>query len=84
LTVGTVYSVTVPDVVVRPILLVLNSVNQSAPSEPTAMSNGQLLAVGTGYSVIAPVVVIRPILFAVPLYSVNQSAPSGPAVMPIG
>ena len=49
-------------VVMRPILLPLNSVNQSAPSGPAVISNGSLFEVGTGYSVIVPEVVMRPIL----------------------
>ena len=71
-----------PAVVMRPILLPLNSVNHSAPSGPAVMPKGSLPAVGIGNSVITPAVVMRPILLA--LRSVNHSAPSGPAVMPAG
>src|SRR5262245_47220355 len=74
------YSVITPAVVIRPILLVPVSVNQSAPSGPVVIATVPLLA-SKGYSVITPAVVIRPILLAV---SVNQSAPSGPAVIPEG
>lgn len=78
---GMAYSMMVPAVVIRPILLPLPSVNHNAPSGPAVMPAGELFAVGTGYSVITPAVVIRPIL---PPFSVNQSAPSGPAVIPVG
>src|SRR5207248_5340081 len=66
----------------RPILLVLNSVNQMLPSGPVVMKFGWLLEVGTAYSVMIPAGVIRPILL--PLISVNQMLPSGPLVMPNG
>jgi hypothetical protein len=49
--VGTVNSVSAPDVVMRPILLVPYSVNQSAPSAPDVMEIG-LEPAGRGYSVI--------------------------------
>src|ERR1017187_584082 len=65
-----------PAVVIRPILLLLDSANHSAPSGPAAIPAGQANAVGTGYSVMYPAVVIRPILS--PSCSVNHSAPSGP------
>src|SRR5437773_5418334 len=53
---GRTYSVTAPDVVIRPIFLACSSVNHRAPSGPAVMSVGPLRAVGTGYSVItAPV-----------------------------
>src|ERR1035441_9050090 len=71
-----------PAVVIRPILLLLDSANHSAPSGPAAIPAGQANAVGTGYSVMYPAVVIRPILS--PSCSVNHSAPSGPATIPIG
>jgi hypothetical protein len=77
--VGTRYSLIAPAVVIRPILLPLASVNQSAPSGPAVMLSNPLDDVGTGYSLSAPAVVIRPILL--PKYSGNQSAPSGPATM---
>src|ERR1700760_1561219 len=64
----------------RPILLLIISVNHSAPSGPGVMKNGSPLVGGSGDSEITPAVVIRPILL--PFYSVNQIAPSGPAVMP--
>src|SRR5579864_3983507 len=72
------YSVTVPEVVMRPMLLPFSSVNQSAPSGPVVMPLGLEEGVSTGYSMITPAVVMRPIL---PTPSVNQSAPSGPAVI---
>ena len=68
--------------VTRPTLLPLDSVNQIAPSGPTAMSPANASGVGIGYSVILPLVVMRPILL--PRDSVNQSAPSGPATMSVG
>jgi hypothetical protein len=71
-----------PAVVIRPILLVLPSVNHSAPSGPAVIALPPMLAVGVGYSEIVPAVVIRPMLS--PCCSVNHSAPSGPAVMPRG
>jgi hypothetical protein len=68
--VGVGYSVKLPPVVIRPILLVAYSVNHKAPSEPAAMWCGPLFAVGVGYSVKLPPVVIRPILLVT--YSVNH------------
>ena len=61
LAVGIGNSVTTPAVVMRPILLVSLSVNQSAPSGPAAMPKGLLAAVGIGNSVKSPAVVMRPI-----------------------
>ena len=58
--VGTTNSVTLPVVVTRPILPVLDSVNQTAPSGP-AMPTGALSGVGIAISVTLPVV-IRPTL----------------------
>src|SRR5437588_546966 len=69
-------------VVIRPILLPENSVNQSAPSGPAVIPVGSLAAVGTPNSLKLPAVVTRPILL--PDCSVNQSAPPGPAVIPKG
>src|SRR5881296_183562 len=66
----------------RPILLLLDSVNQRLSSAPTVMPMGPLRAVGTSNLVISPVGVICPILL--PEASVNQRLPSGPAVMPVG
>src|SRR5438552_1738643 len=80
LAVGTGNSVKVPPVVMRPILLLDDSVNQRAPSGPVVMSSGTLTAVGMSNSVKVPSEVIRPIL----LPWVNQRAPSGPVVMPSG
>jgi hypothetical protein len=83
LAVGIVNSlVMTPAVVMRPILLPVFSANHSAPSGPTVMPKGWLLAVGIGNSVITSAVVMRPILL--PKVSVNHSAPSGPTVMPKG
>src|SRR5262249_13998859 len=79
---GTGNSVTVPAVVICPMLLLKTSVNHSAPSGPAAMERGWLAALVTLNSVIVPLVEIRPIC---PLTnSANQSAQSGPATMPIG
>ena len=48
--VGKGYSVKLPDVVTRPILLPLSSVNHSAPSGPAVISSGSSLRpVGSGY-----------------------------------
>src|ERR1700731_3351421 len=69
-----------PAVVIRPILL--NSVNQRAPSGPAAIPP-DTLAVGGENSVMTPAVVIRPILLLM-FSSANQRAPSGPAVIPMG
>jgi hypothetical protein len=69
--VGIGYSVMVPAVLIRPILLPSNSVNQSAPSGPAVMPPGSLEAVGIGYSLSVPAVPIRPILSLVD--SVNHS-----------
>jgi hypothetical protein len=74
-----VNSVIAPAVVMRPIFPELNSVNQSAPSDPSVIEKGPLFAVGVAYSVIPPDVVMRPI-FDVP-FSANHNAPSGPAAM---
>ena len=71
--------VSTPAVVMRPILFVLPSPNQSAPSAPATIGPGSESAVGSVNSVMTPAVVIRPTLFAPD--SVNHSAPSGPAVM---
>ena len=48
----------------RPILFVLPSPNQSAPSAPATIGPGRLSAVGSVNSVSTPAVVIRPTLFA--------------------
>src|SRR5438309_11563728 len=66
----------------RPILLLLDSVNQRLPSAPTVIPIGPLPGVATANSVMSPVGVIRPTLL--PQDSVNQRLPSGPAVMPRG
>jgi hypothetical protein len=42
--VGREYSVMLPPVVIRPILLAPPSTNQSAPSDPTVMPKGSLFA----------------------------------------
>jgi serine/threonine protein kinase len=52
LAVGIGYSMTTPPVVILPILLALNSVNQRAPSGPAARNSGRLPAVGSGNSLI--------------------------------
>src|SRR2546428_12924546 len=66
----------------RPILLLLDSVNQRLPSAPSVIPIGPLPGVATANSVMSPVGVIRPTLL--PQDSVNQRLPSGPAVMPCG
>src|SRR5579872_4389006 len=68
------YSVTAPAVVIRPMLLVPPTVNQSAPSGPDVM--GPFIW-GTTNSVMVPLVLMRSIL---PGW-VNQIAPSGPDVI---
>src|SRR6266536_5921868 len=68
-----------PAVVNRPILLLMLTVKQRAPSGPAVIPLRSLgLEVGTRNSVMTPPVVIRPILGPP---SVNQRAPSDPAVM---
>src|SRR5215813_5586824 len=62
-----------PAVVIRPICLVLSSVNQSAPSGPAVMSRGREIA-RREYSDTAPAGVIRP-TFPCPMSSVNQRLP---------
>src|SRR5579875_1171481 len=79
---GSVVSVIVPDVVMRPIFAPQSSVNHKAPSGPVTIADGKLRAVGIAYSVNAPAVVIRPMLF-VPT-SQNHNAPSGPIVIAPG
>ena len=76
---GIGYSVTMPDVVMRPIFPSPNSVNHSVPSGPATIHQGSPAA---AYSVMEPAVVIRPILSTA--IWVNQSAPSGPTVMAYG
>src|SRR5947208_10436849 len=67
----------------RPILLLLDSVNQTLPSGPTVIPIGPPPGVRPSEnSVITPSGVIRPILL--PQDSVNQRLPSGPAAMPMG
>src|SRR5207249_3811881 len=81
---GIGYSVMLPVTVMRPILFPLfdPSANHSAPSGPTVMPYGWLLAVASGYSRSCPLVSMRPMAF--PPFSVNHSAPSGPAAIPNG
>src|SRR5437899_832499 len=68
--------------VMRPIALLLDSVNQRLPSGPLVIPDGKLLSVGRGNSVTFPSGVMRPMLS--PLDSVNQRLPSGPGVIPCG
>src|SRR5947207_15585959 len=75
---GRGYSVTIPVVVIRPIVLRAAWVNHNAPSEPAAMAVG-MPQHGIPYSVITPLVVIRPIRLG--RSSVNHRAPSGPATI---
>ena len=67
---------------IRPTLLVLDSVNHSAPSGPGVMSAANASGVGSGYSVTLPSTPRRPI--ALPRDSVNHSAPSEPSAMSLG
>lgn len=76
------YSVKVPAVVRRPILLVEFSVNQRAPSGPAVMPIGFGLAVGIVKVLKLPVVVMRPMASA-PLMA-NRRALSEPTVMAHG
>ncbi len=74
------YSVTAPLVVMRPILLTLRIVYQSAPSVPVVMSCAPD-EVGSGNAVTPPAGVTRRMI---PLRSsVTHRFPSGPRVMPI-
>lgn len=78
-----VNSVITPSVVMRPILPLPVSVNQSAPSGPAAIALGSLPDVRPLVnSVITPSVVIRPMTAG--LLPTNQRFPSGPAVMSHG
>ena len=61
LSLGSAYSVIVPDVVILPILLVASSANHRFPSEPTVILVGWLWA-GSEYSVTVPDIVTLPIL----------------------
>src|SRR5262245_13734168 len=79
--VGTGNSVTVPVMVIRPILLTPASVNQRLLSGPTAIPATSCVT-PVGSSVIVPDGVIRPILPE--LYSTNQTFPAGPATIPNG
>src|SRR5262249_19385769 len=51
---GSGYSVMAPFIVMRPILLALDSVNHSAPSGPEMISVAPLFGVGIGKMVTAP------------------------------
>src|SRR2546425_5169828 len=83
LAVGTLYSVMMPVIEMRPILLPTRSVNQKFPSCPLyTMLLGSLVDEGSANSVIEPSRAIRPILPA--FLSVNHIAPSGPLVIPKG
>ncbi len=66
-----------------PILSLVLSVNQSAPSGPVVISSGPALLVGIVYSVATPAGVIIPTLL-LDVFSVNQIFPFGPAVIPKG
>src|SRR5438105_5878894 len=79
---GRGYSVITPLVVICPILLPSNSVNQRALLGPLVIARGQLPLFGSGYSVTIPLGVIFPMRF--PDASVNQMFPSGPDVIPAG
>ena len=54
----------VPVVVIRPIWLLPDSVNQRLPSGPGEITKGSLLGEGIVKSVTAPVGVMRPILLS--------------------
>ena len=76
--------VTVPSIVIRPILSMPGSVNHIAPSGPAMMPAGSAFS-GSAYSVTAPPelpVVIAPIMSVVG--STNQTRPSGPGVIVVG
>ena len=79
-------SPTAPVVVMRPMLLLLVSVNHNALSGPDVIQPSalllKLLAVGMGKLVMVPDVVIRPT--ALKMGSMNHSAPSEPAAIPLG
>ena len=60
--VGIGYSVTAPPGALRPILLAADSVNQTAPSDPSVMPVGLLLAVLVRNPEIVPVLVTMLIL----------------------
>src|SRR2546430_1748890 len=80
-----VYSVTVPPVVIFPILTVgapLNSRNHNFPSGPTVISLGVTFAVGRGKTLTVRDSVKRSIEL-LPA-SVIQRLPSGPVTMPLG
>src|SRR2546429_3919074 len=80
-----VYSVTVPPVVIFPILTVgapLNSRNHNFPSGPTVISLGMTFAVGRGKTLTVPDSMKRSIEL-LPA-SVIQRLPSGPVTMPLG
>ena len=75
-------SVALPSVVIRPMRLEVDGVNQSAPSGPVVMPMLFIVGVRIGNSVIVPSGVMRPTLFV--SVSVNHTLPSGPAVIPCG
>src|SRR5438309_12108934 len=64
----------------RPILLLLDSVNQRLPSAPSVMPRGPLPGVGSANSAMTPVGAVRRTL--VPEVSGNQEVPAGPAGVP--
>ena len=70
---------TTPWVVIRPIELFPSPVNQSAPSGPAVIPDGQPL-LAMVYVLITPLGRDPPDRASAPL--VNHSAPSGPAAMP--
>ncbi len=74
-------SLTVPLVVIRPMLLLVGSVNQRLPSDPAVMALAGP-AGGVASSVIAPVSGTS--VSIVPARSVNHMLPSGPGAMSIG
>ena len=76
LAVGVANSEIVPEVVIRPTLLLLVSPNHRLPSGPAVMPIGRAELVGMVNSFSVPEVVNRPILL--PIYSVNHRLPSGP------
>src|SRR6185437_16621934 len=79
---GSVYSVTWPCELMRPILLVRYSENQMAPSGPAASARGPLLGVGIGNSVMTPAGVMRPVFPAANIP--NQMLPAAPVAMARG
>src|SRR5262249_18670464 len=78
--VGSANSVMLPSAVIRPILPVPRSANQTELPGSVVIQPTSAPALGTGYVVICPCWSIRPIA----LPRLNQTLPSGPRVIPNG